>query len=249
VASIHYIFVIAIGLVIGSFLNVIIDRIPRQESIIWPASHCPICGRDLPARDLIPIVNYLLLGGCCRYCQEPIPLRCPVVELLTPVSFGLIYLKSGISVETGAGWIFSAMLLTVACTDIEEEMIPDFITYPGLVIGLLLAHPTIGLQPAFVGLVLFAGALLAVAVLSKGGMGGGDIKLAGVIGAFLGPVGAGMTLVISSLTGGLWAAYLLGQGKAERKSTIRFGPFLAGAAWLVWMYQDEIFGWYMRQFI
>ena len=245
----NYIFVIAIGLIVGSFLNVIIDRIPRQESIIWPASHCPICGHDLPARDLIPILNYLLLRGCCRFCKDPITLRCPLVELLTPVSFGLIYLKSGISLETGAGWIFTAMLLTVACTDIEEEMIPDFITYPAIVIGLLLAHSTIGLQSAVLGLVLFTGTLLAVAVLSAGGMGGGDIKLAGVIGAFLGPVGAGMTLVISSLTGGLWAACLLGQGKAERKSTIRFGPFLAGAAWLVWMYQEEILVWYMRQFV
>jgi leader peptidase (prepilin peptidase)/N-methyltransferase len=242
------IIVIVIGLIIGSFLNVIIYRLPRKESILWPGSHCPACGQDLKAWELIPLVSYFLLGGRCRYCGQRIKLRYPLVEVLTPVSFGLVFLKTGISIETGLGWTFSALLITVACTDVEEGMIPNLITYPGILIGLSLAFTTIGLSSAVLGLLLFGGVYLGAALLSDGGMGGGDIKLAGAIGAFLGPGGAAMTLVLSSLTGGLWAAFLLGQGKANRKTAIKFGPFLAGAAWLVWMYRGEIIDLYMGLF-
>lgn len=240
--------VIVFGLIIGSYLNVAINRIPRQESTLWPGSHCPTCGQGLAARDLIPVVSYLLLGGRCRYCKHRIKLRYPLVEILTPASFGLVFLKTGISTETVVGWIFSALLLMVAYTDIEEGIIPDLITYPGILIGILLALATIGLQSALLGLLLFAGILLGTALISGGGMGGGDIKLAGVIGVFLGPAGAGMTLLISSLTGGIWAACLLVLGKADRKSSIKFGPFLAAAAWLVWMYQGEIIDLYLGLF-
>lgn len=236
------------GLIIGSYLNVAINRIPRQESTLWPGSHCPNCGHGLAAHDLIPVISFWLLGGRCRYCKHRIKLRYPLVELLTPASFGLVFLKTGISIETVAGWIFSTLLVIAACTDMEEGIIPDLVTYPGILIGILLALATIGLQSALLGLLLFAGILMGTALLSGGGMGGGDIKLAGVIGVFLGPAGAGMTLFISSLAGGIWAACLLVLGKADRKSAIKFGPFLAAAAWLVWMYQGQIIDLYLGLF-
>lgn len=240
--------VVVMGLIIGSFLNVVIERIPRQQSILWPGSHCPVCGHGLAVWDLIPIVSYMFLRGRCRYCQHHIELRYPLVEILAGVSFGLVFFKTGISLETAAGWTFSALLLTVAGTDIEEGMIPDLVTYPGMLSGLLFAVVTIGLPSSLLGLLLFAGVLLGAALLSNGGMGGGDIKLAGVIGAFLGWPGAAMTLIISSLAGGLWAAGLLGLGKADRKTALKFGPFMAGAAWSVWMYRDEIIDLYLGLF-
>lgn len=241
--------VVVFALLLGSFLNVIIYRLPRGESVVWPGSHCPRCGSSLKAWDLIPVLSYLWLGGRCRSCKDRISLRYPLVEILTAVAFLLVYLKSGLSVQTGAGFIFTAILLVTAFTDIDEGIIPDLITYPGIVIGLFLSPYTLGLKTAGLGAIVFAGIFLVTALLSHGGMGGGDIKLAGVIGAFVGFTGSMMTLVFSSLAGGLWAVVLLWQGKADRKTAIRFGPFLAAAAWLVWMYGTRIYDFYLGLFI
>lgn len=234
------------ALAIGSFLNLTIDRIPRKESLLNPGSHCPLCGHKLNWADLIPIIGYLMLGGRCRYCGQRIGLRCPLVELLTAASYVLIYNRWGLSIEAVTGWLFSAFMIISAFTDIEEGIIPDHITYPGIVTGLGLSFCCIGIKSAFEGLLFLAGLFFLTALLSNGGMGGGDIKLAGVIGAFLGWQGSLMTLVISSLGAGLWAAYLLLQGKANRKTAIKYGPFLASAAWLVFVYGQEISDLYLQ---
>jgi leader peptidase (prepilin peptidase)/N-methyltransferase len=241
--------VIIIALMIGSFLNVVIHRIPRKESVLWPGSHCADCGHNLQAGDLIPVFSYIWLGSRCRYCGQRISLRYPLVELLTVVSFLLIYNKWGLTIAAGVGYIFTALLIISAFIDIEEGIIPDRITYPGMIMGLLLSFYTIGIKSAVIGLILFGGILLGAALLSRGGMGGGDIKLAAVIGAFIGYEGSVITLFLSSLMGGLWAVLLLLMGKATRKTAIRFGPFLSGAAWLVWMYGNEIIDLYSGLFI
>ena len=241
--------VIIIALMIGSFLNVVIHRIPRKESVLWPGSHCPDCGHNLQAGDLIPVFSYIWLGGRCRYCGQRISLRYPLVELLTVLSFLLIFNKWGLTIAAGVGYIFTALLIITAFTDIEEGIIPDRITYPGIIMGLLLSFYTIGIRAAVIGLVLFGGILLGAALLSRGGMGGGDIKLAAVIGAFIGYEGSIITLFLASLMGGLWAVLLLLLGKANRKTAITFGPFLSMAAWLVWMYGKEIIDLYSGLFI
>jgi leader peptidase (prepilin peptidase)/N-methyltransferase len=238
-----------VSVIIGSFLNAAIYRIPRKESLLWPGSHCPRCGHELNALDLFPVLSYMVLGGKCRYCEQDISLRYPLVELLTAISYMLIYFKWGFSIETGIGWLFSALLIIAAFTDIEEGIIPDLLTYPGIILGLGLSFYSVGIRSSTIGLILFAGILLLAALLSKGGMGGGDIKLAGVIGTFLGYKGSIITLFLSSLGGGWWAVVLLLRGKAQRKTAIKYGPFLAAAAWLVWMYGREISDFYWRAFL
>lgn len=242
------ILIIMAALMIGSFLNLAVYRIPRKESLLWPGSHCPRCGHKLSVLDLFPVLSYIALGGRCRYCKQTINRHYPLVEILTAVSYFLIYLKWGFSMEAAIGWLFSALLIICAFTDIEEGIIPDNITFPGIVVGLGLSFYSIGIKSAVIGSVLFAGIFFLAALLSKGGIGGGDIKLAGVIGAFTGYSGAIITLLISSLGGGLWALGLLLLGKANRKTAIKYGPFLALAAWLVWMYGQEIVDFYCRSF-
>jgi len=243
------IIIIIFALLFGSFLNVAIYRIPRRESVVWPGSHCPVCGSSLKALDLIPVLSYLCLGGRCRYCQSKISLRYPLIEILTAVSFLMVYVKWGISMNTLAGWIFTSILIIVSFTDINEGIIPDRVTYPGIIMGLCLSPFTLGIKSAALGSVAFAGIFLVTAVISRGGMGGGDIKLAGVIGAFLGLAGSITTLIISSLAGGVWALVLIFQRKANRKTAIRFGPFMAVSAWLVWLYGAQILDFYIGLFI
>jgi len=240
--------IIIVSLIIGSFLNLAIYRIPRKESLLWPGSHCPRCGHKLSPRDLYPVLSYMMLGGRCRHCKQNISLRYPLVELLTAASYILIYIKWGFSIESIIGWLFSALLIVGAFTDIEEGVIPDMVTYPGIIMGLGLSFYSIGIKSSAIGLILFAGIFFLAALLSKGGMGGGDIKLAAVIGTFLGAPGSIITLFLSSLAGGLWAVFLLLRGKANRKTAIKYGPFLALAAWLVWMYGREIGDLYWRIF-
>ncbi|PKM78581.1 MAG: prepilin peptidase [Firmicutes bacterium HGW-Firmicutes-15] len=234
------IIVIIFALLIGSFLNVVIYRIPRKESVLWPGSHCPACEQGLKIGDLMPVISYVWLGGRCRYCRDRISPRYLLVEILTVITFLLVFLKWGISVETGTGWIFTAILTITAFTDLDEGIIPDLITCPGIVIGLLLSPYMIGIKSSALGAIIFSGICISIAILSHGGMGGGDIKLAGFIGTFTGYGGSMITLIIASVAGGIWAAILLWQGKAHRKTAIKFGPFLSVAAWLVWMYEIEI---------
>jgi leader peptidase (prepilin peptidase)/N-methyltransferase len=234
-----------LGLIIGSFLNVMIYRLPRGESLLGPRSHCPVCEHPLSIIDLIPLLGYLFRRGRCAYCSEPISLRYPLVELLTAILFVNIHWYFAWTVHTLAGLIFTSILLVAAFTDIETGIIPDFITYPALVAGLVLSCFTIGFQDSFVGALILGGVFLIVALISRGGMGGGDIKLGAVIGAFVGIPGVLLVFVISSLLGGIWALALLTSRKAGRKSAIKFGPFLALAAWMVWMYQEELISLYL----
>jgi len=234
---------------IGSFLNVVIYRLPRGESVVRPGSHCPSCGHSLKAWDLVPIFSYLCLGGRCGYCTDKISPLYPLVEMLTAVGFFLIYLEFGNTMQAATGCLFTMILIVTAFTDINEGIIPDKVTYPGIVMGILLSPFTLGLKSSALGAIVFATIFLVTALVSRGGMGGGDIKLAGVIGAFTGLTGAVQTLFISSFAGGLWALLLISRGKANRKTSIKFGPFLAVSGWLVWLYGGEILDLYRNFFI
>lgn len=237
-----------VGLFIGSFLNVLIYRIPRGESVVWPGSHCAQCGQALQPLDLIPVFSYLFLRGECRYCGAQISLRYPLVELLTAFSFLLVYLQYGYSVQTAAGCVLAAILIVISFTDIDEGIIPDVITYPGMLIGLAFAFFTMGIKSALLGMLGFGLIFFLIALLSRGGMGGGDVKLVAVIGAFVGPLQSVLVFILSSLAGGLWAVGLLLFKGAGRKTEVRFGPFLALAAFVVYLYGAQLLDLYLGLF-
>ncbi len=243
--TVTYLAVAAVGLLFGSFTNVIIARIPHGESVVTPSSHCPRCGHRLGVLDLVPVLSWLFLKGKCRYCQEAISIRYPAVELLTAALFMGVFLRWGISAYTLAGWALTVILVSSAFIDLDEGIIPDVITIPGVVLGLVVSFVTIGFFPALWGALAFGGVLFLVAVISKGGMGGGDVKLAAVIGSFTGLPGAFITLLLSSFLGAVYGVTLMLVGRAGRKTPVKFGPFLAVAAYTAYLFAREIIAWYM----
>lgn len=240
-----YIIVTAVGLIFGSFTNVLIARIPAGESIVTPPSHCPHCGHRLGVLDLVPVLSWLWLKGKCRYCRERIRPRYPLVELLTAALFIGVFLRWGLSAWTLAGWALTVILVACSFIDLDEGIIPDVITIPGVILGLAVSFFTLGFLPALWGALAFGGVLFLVAVISKGGMGGGDIKLAAVIGAFTGLPGAVITLLLSSFMGAVFGITLMLMGRAGRKTPVKFGPFLAVAAYTAYLFSNEIVAWYL----
>lgn len=240
-----YLTVAAVGLLFGSFTNVMIARIPAGESIVTPPSHCPQCGHRLNALDLVPVLGWLFLQGKCRYCRRPISCRYPLVEILTAALFAGVYWRWGVSWETLAGWILVIILVSTAFIDLDEGIIPDVITIPAVAIGLAISFSTIGFFPASWGALAFSGVLFLVAILSNGGMGGGDVKLAAVIGVFAGIPGAIITLLLASFLGAIFGITLMALGKAGRKTPVKFGPFLAIGAYTAYLFSNQIVAWYM----
>jgi leader peptidase (prepilin peptidase)/N-methyltransferase len=239
-----YIIVFTVGLMFGSFTNVIIARIPVGESIVSPPSHCPHCNKQLRTVDLVPVFSYLFLQGRCHYCQQRISVRYPLVEALCAILFLGVYLRWGLSMTTLSGFIFSVILLAAAFIDIDHGIIPDRLTYPGILLGLLLSFWTLGFLPALWGVLAFGGLMLAIAVIS-GGMGGGDVKLAAAIGAFTGITGSAVTLLMASLLGAIFGLGVMAVNKTGRKTPIKFGPFLALSAYTAYLFADNIVFWYL----
>ena len=243
-----YIIVFTVGLLFGSFANVIIYRMPKEESIVFPPSHCPNCNTRLGALDLVPVFSWLLLKGRCRYCQEKISPRYAVVEILCGILFLGVYLRYGLTMETLSGCMFAVILLASAFIDLDHGIIPDWLTYPGIVLGLLLSFWTLGFLPALYGTLAFGGLMLIIAVVSNGGMGGGDIKMAGCIGAFTGITGSAVTLIMAAFLGAIFGLGVIAVNKGGRKTAIKFGPFLSLSAYLAFLYAENIFRWYLGSF-
>lgn len=160
-----------IALFIGSFINVLIHRLPRGESIVWPPSHCTSCRHRLGLRDLVPVFSYLWLKGRCRYCQSKIPGRYFIVEVMTAALFFTVYWQWGMTARTLAGCLFTAILIAAAYTDLEKGIIPDRLTYPGIILGLALSPFTLGLAQAGAGGGILLIILTLAALLSDGGLG------------------------------------------------------------------------------
>ena len=236
--------VAVLGLLIGSFLNVVVWRVPRGESIVSPPSACPACGHAIRARDNVPVLGWLLLRGRCRDCASPIALRYPLVEAATSLLFVAVALRFGLSWELPAYLYLAAVAVALALIDLDVHRLPDPIVLPGypvliVLLGLAAANPGGAsgwgdLARAAIGAAILFVFYLALAVLRPGGMGMGDVKLAGVLGLALGWLGWG-SLVIGAfgafLLGGLFSIGLLVTRRAGRGSGIPFGPWmLAGAA-------------------
>ncbi|MGI6436345.1 MAG: prepilin peptidase [Syntrophomonadaceae bacterium] len=240
--------VILLGLIFGSFTNVLIYRLPRGESVVFPASRCPSCGQPLKAGDLLPVLSYLFLKGRCRYCKAGISPRYPLVEALTAAAFLLVYICWGLSLTTLSGMVLSLVLICAGFTDLDTGLIPDRLTIPAVIIGLGLSVFTVGIKAALIGGLGYGGLFLALALISRGGMGGGDIKLAAVIGVFCGWPLVLTALVLVGFMGGFYALFLLLSGKANRKSEVRFGPLLSLGAFLAFNYGMVLSSWYLSWF-
>jgi leader peptidase (prepilin peptidase)/N-methyltransferase len=246
-----YLIVGLFGALIGSFLNVCIYRLPRRESIAWPGSHCPSCSHPIAWYDNIPIASYLILLGRCRHCQVRIPLRYPVVEALNVLGYvGLLWFF-GPSWSTAAYGLLYSALLVVAGTDLSHKIIPNVVTFPGIVVGLVSAATILplGLVDGLIGLLVGGGILWFLAWVSpylfgKEGMGGGDIKLLAMIGAFLGWKPALMTIMLGSFLGSLVGITLIAARVIKREDYIPFGPFLVCGAVVALFFGEPILDWY-----
>jgi leader peptidase (prepilin peptidase)/N-methyltransferase len=216
------------GLLIGSFLNVVIYRVPQRMSVAWPASHCPVCRAPISPRDNIPVISYVLLGGKCRRCKARIPLRYPAVELLTAVLFGAAGYRFGIGVRLLESLVLISILIVLAATDLDHRLLPNAIVGPAAAVGFALSvvgNPS-GWWVYLLSAAGIAGALLALALAYPGGMGMGDVKMGGMLGAFLGPYAA-LAVFVGALCGALVGGGLMLAGRAGRRSALPFGVFMA----------------------
>lgn len=254
------IFIFALlGLAIGSFLNVCIDRLPRNESIVLPPSHCEACQHKLAAKDNIPVFSYLRLRGRCRYCQASIPRRVFWVELATAVIFALLCWHYGLSVELGVMIFYACLFIIIFVIDLEQGLILNKVVYPSMVVALLLSllpqswlTQTIWLtqviKPGIASAALGGGIgfalFLLIAIVSRGGMGWGDVKLAALIGLATGFPLVLLAIIMGAILGAIAAVALMIVKKRKFKQTIPFGPFLALAAMVTLLWGSYILSWY-----
>jgi len=240
-------FYVLLGAIVGSFLNVCIVRLPREESILFPRSRCRACQTPLPFFDLIPIVSYLWLWGRCRYCDERISPEYPIVEGLTAFFAWVTFDEFGFNATGISYFFFISSLIVVTFIDLHHRIIPDTISIGGIVLGFLLSFyflPIHYLDSLF-GILLGGGLLLLLAygyfkAPKREGMGGGDIKLAAMIGAYLGYKNIFVVLMVSSVLGSLWGLSLVLFKKQNLKQAIPYGPFLAAAAAITLFYGEHI---------
>jgi len=244
-------FVFAFGAIIGSFLNVCIARLPDGRSIVRPPSHCPKCQSFLAWYDNVPILSYLVLGGRCRTCRVRISAIYPAVEVLTGALAVALFLRLGPTLAFAGYFAFAAALVVITFIDLDHQLIPDVISLPGIVVGLAfsLVSPLVTPLDAALGVLAGGGTLLAVAWLYKTfrgqeGMGGGDIKLLAMIGAFLGWQSIFVTLFVGSVIGSIIGVGLMLYQRADTKLAIPFGPFLAGGALVYLFWGDRILAFY-----
>lgn len=247
------VFAFLLGAAIGSFLNVCIYRLPLGESIVFPASHCPACGTRIRPWDNIPLLSFLLLGGKCRSCRAAISFRYPLVELLNGLLTLALFLKFGPSPTFLVLLVFSSALVAVTFIDLDHQLIPDVISLPGIVVGFAASFflPWLGWLNSLIGLLLGGGSLLVVAYLyqfltKKEGMGGGDIKLLAMMGAFLGWRAVPFIIFAGSLVGSVVGITLMLVQKKDAKLAVPFGPFLSFGAILYVFYGRQLIHWYLN---
>ena len=243
-----------VGLAVGSFLNVCIDRLPGGRSILNPPSACASCNHKLGARDLVPLFSYLWLRGRCRYCGTPISRRIPAVELATAIIFPLLYWHQGLTVGLGFSLVYVSLLTVIFVIDIEHQLILDRVVFPGMVLALAFAvfNPALGGDAGarFISTISGGAAGLGVMLLpfliSRGGMGFGDVKMAALMGLMTGFPKVLIALFLSIMLGGLVAMILLTLRIKKRREAVPFGPFLAIGTVVVVVWGTEIQHWYQH---
>lgn len=239
------------GLIFGSFFNVMGLRIPKKESISRPPSHCPSCNNRLQARDLIPVLSYLINRRKCRFCQQPISSIYPIMELITGILFVLTYHFLGFTWEMLIALLFISLLVIITVSDLAYRIISDKVVFPFLGLFLILRffiHPNETYVSHLIGMALGFGLFLLIAIVSRGGMGGGDIKLMAVVGLFLGYPLLFVTILFSTFLGTAYGILVMLLKGASRKTEIPFGPFIALASVVVLFSGYDIIDWYWNVF-
>ena len=242
-----------LGLLVGSFLNVLIHRIPRQLPFTVARSRCVWCGGAIRARDNVPVLSYLLLRGRCRSCSAPISLRYPLVEALTATLFVACVVRFGRTSEAAVAALFCALLVALALIDAEHFLLPDKLTLTGTLAGLALQPflPSVGFADALLGTVLGAGLLILLInfwywLRQEEGMGLGDVNMLAMVGAFLGWQGMLVTLVVAAFTGAVVGIGLILAQRLGLKSRLPFGVFLALGALVALFFRDSLIAGYLQ---
>jgi leader peptidase (prepilin peptidase)/N-methyltransferase len=239
-----------VGACLGSFANVLIHRLPRNQQVVAGRSHCPHCGVQIAWYDNLPLVSWLLLRGRCRGCRGPIAWRYPAVEVASAALAAGCLWWQGPSLAAVHAYLLLQLLLVIAVVDWEHMIIPHSLTIAGMVAGLALAPLTgPGLGAAILGLLVGGGVVLALSegyrlLRGQAGMGGGDVMLMGMVGAFLGPWPAAAVLGVGALLGTLYVA-ARGVGRLSGTSKLPFGTFLAAGAAVVLAWGGPLWSWYI----
>ena len=250
--DVNVILIFILGLIVGSFSNVCIYRIPRNESIIYPASHCPKCHSNILPKDNIPLLSYILLKGRCRNCKTKISIQYPMVEFLSGLIYLIIYLVYGLSVQTLIYILLSSALIIIAFIDLNQQIVPDVISLPGIVIGFILSFfvSYISFINSALGIVVGGGIILIIGlagslIFKKEAMGGGDVKLAAMIGAFLGWRCIIISLFLGFFLGALTGIILIMTKIKKREDAIPFGPFIVLGSFITLLWGEKILSWYL----
>jgi len=249
-APLQIAFAAAFGALVGSFLNVCIYRLPLDKSVVWPASACPYCGRLLSWYENIPVLSWLALRARCRTCAAPIGVRYPIIEALTATMFGFAWWYYGPGVLLASRLVLGCALIVLFAIDLEHQLLPNAITLPGIIVGVVFsffAEP--GWMASLIGVLVGAGVLYGVAevyyrVRHEEGLGMGDVKMLAMIGAFLGWRLVLLTLVLGSFSGTLVGLGVLLLKRESMKYALPFGTFLALGAIVAAVAGDPIIHWY-----
>ena len=246
---------VAIGLAVGSFLNVCIDRLPKKDSLVSGRSHCDSCGRELRPAELVPVLSYVVLKGRCRTCGARIPARVVLVEAATGALFGVLVAVYGVTSAAVVLAIYGCILLVVFVIDLDHKLILNAVVYPSIILALAVAAivppPWLGsigpipLVSAILGAVTGFGLLFVIALVARGGMGWGDVKFAAFMGAATGFPLVIVALFVGIVVGGLAGILLLVTGKKGRKQGIPFGPFLAIGTMAAMLWGPQMLAWYL----
>ena len=251
-----YLIIFIYGLLIGSFLNVLIYRIPRHENIAFPPSHCPSCKTRLKLLDNIPLLSYFQLRGRCRYCNEKISSQYPIIELSTGVLYLIILNHFGLSIDFIFYSLIGSILIAIAIIDFRDMIIPDSLVLSILclsithkVINYYVHNISMNIKESILGLLIAGGVFLLIVLISKGGMGGGDVTLIGALGFVLGIRLILLNILLSFVLGATISILLLASKLKTRKDPIPFGPFTILGYFIVLLYGNDIIYWYFSLFI
>lgn len=253
-AALQQLAVFLIGCCLGSFYNVIIHRLPRQESIVRPGSRCPHCGKPIAFYNNIPLVSYLVLAGRCPYCRQHIALRYPLVEGITGLLALLLFRRYGFQPQLFVEFCFVSLLVLITFIDLDTLTIPDVLSLPGIGLGLIGSFftPAVAWLDSLLGILLGGGFFYLIAVgyhhvRHREGLGGGDIKLLAMIGAFTGWSGAMFTVFAASVTGALVGFAVMWRSRKGLTTMLPFGPFLALGAVCYLFWGQRIHSWYLYE--
>ena len=240
-----------LGLIVGSFLNVCIHRLPRGQSLLHPPSTCPRCHRRLRWRDNVPVVSWVLLRARCGQCGAPISVQYPLVEIVTALVFAGVTATTPDPTLLASHLVLGAALIVLFAIDLEHQILPNVITLPGIVVGWLFALVTpVGWLDSLLGILLGGGILYAIAaayyaVRREEGLGMGDVKMLAMVGAFLGWKAVLITLVLASFSGSIVGVGMIAASRGNMKYALPFGTFLALGALAAMTFGDPLLTWYL----